>query len=213
MLSISKEKLSELPAVSYNGRTRLVENEIEARKAVEYLMTRKEVGFDTETRPNFHKGSHYKVSLLQLATSEECFLFRLNRTGITPDIRRILESKDVMKVGLSVKDDFHSLRKLEPELRPELFLELQSWVKDFEIQDNSLSRIFAIIFGKKISKSQRLTNWEADELTESQQTYAAIDAWACLTIYNHLRQGRFDPSTSPYKASPENSKTNQPDNK
>ena len=211
MLSISKEILADLPAVEYTGTPRLIETEEEAKDAVEYLLTQKEVGFDTETRPNFHKGSHYKVSLLQIATPDECFLFRLNKIGITADIKKLLETEDILKVGLSVKDDFHSLRKLDPNICPGNFLELQSWVKDFDILDNSLSRIHAIIFGKKISKSQRLTNWEADILTEFQQNYAAIDAWACLTIYHHLNQGLFNPKTSPYRVLQETIKTSTTD--
>ena len=45
-----------------------------------------------------------------------------------------------------------------------------------------------ILFGQKISKSQQLSNWEAEQLTQPQQLYAATDAWACLTIYNRLQE-------------------------
>ena len=198
MLSISKETLSTLPAVNFNGRIHLVKDENEAELAVSKIFENKVVGFDTETRPNFHKGSRYKVSLLQIASMDECYLFRLNKTGITSDIKHLLETEDILKVGLSVKDDFQSLRKLEPSLQPNGFLELQTWVKDYDILDNSLSRIHAIVFGQKISKSQRLTNWEANELSEFQQMYAATDAWACLRIYNRIKEGNFDSTNSPY---------------
>ena len=110
---------------------------------------------------------------------------------------RFLENGDVNKIGLSLKDDFHSLAKLA-EFEPQGFIELQSFVKDYQISDNSLQKIYGIIFNQRISKNQRLTNWEASELTESQQHYAAIDAWACQRIYNHLRAGNFHPETSPY---------------
>lgn len=199
MLSISKEILAELPKVEYEGKCHLIESASSARDAVMYLRKQKFIGFDTETRPNFQKGRTHKVSLLQLATLSECFLFRLNKTGITSHIKSLLESETVTKVGLSTKDDFHSLAKLCNDLRPQGFLELQSWVKDYDIKDNSLARIYAIIFGKRISKTQRLTNWEADQLTDSQLNYAALDAWACLKIYLHLSSGAFDPASSPYK--------------
>lgn len=206
MLSISKDTLAELPAVNYEGRCILLETPSAFRDAAKYLSKMERVGFDTETKPSFQKGRVHKVSLLQLATNEECFLFRLNKAGITKHLQNLLENPDIQKIGLSTKDDFQALRRLNPELQPQNFLELQSWVKDFQILDNSLSRIYAIIFGQRISKSQRLTNWEADELTVFQQNYAAIDAWACLRIYEHLKAGGFIPSESPYQVQPEENK-------
>lgn len=199
MLSISKETLSTLPAVAYEGRCHIIESASGARDAANYLLKLSKVGFDTETRPSFQKGRLHKVALLQLATPEECFLFRLNVVGITAHIRQLLESSQLLKVGLSTKDDFQALRRLEPELQPEGFFELQSWVKNFGIADQSLSRIHAILFGERISKSQRLTNWEAETLSEAQQHYAAIDAHACLKIYDYLKEGKFHPESSPYK--------------
>lgn len=204
MLSISKDTLAGLPTVSYNGRCIVVDTPSATRDAVKYLMKMDKIGFDTETKPSFHKGHVHKVALLQLATDDECYLFRLNKTGITQPLKRLLENEKILKIGLSTKDDFHAMRRLLPELEPRNFLELQSWVKDFDISDNSLARIYAIIFGERISKAQRLTNWEADELTMFQQHYAAIDAWACLKIYNHLNDGHFNPATSPYQVSTDN---------
>ena len=90
------------------------------------------------------------------------------------------------------------MRRLEPELDPQGFIDLQEYVKYFHISDISLQKIYAIIFGERISKTQRLTNWEAPTLTEAQQTYAAIDAWACLRLYRRLRSGNFHPDESPY---------------
>lgn len=212
MLSISKETLATLPALEYNGRCLLVETPGKARDAINFLKKHELVGFDTETKPSFHKGQSHKVSLLQLATAEECFLFRLNKTGITTSIKNYLQNPDKRKIGLSVKDDFNSLRRLDNTLQPEGFLELQTWVKDFGILDNSLSRIYAIVFGKRISKSQRLTNWEAEELTQFQQIYAATDAWACLQIYQYLLAGNFDPSTSQYIISDTENLTHKTEN-
>ena len=71
-------------------------------------------------------------------------------------------------------------------------------VKVFEITDMSLQKIYAILFHQKISKNQQLSNWEADQLTEAQQNYAAIDAWACLRIYDYLKDGNFIPTESPF---------------
>ena len=90
-----------------------------------------------------------------------------------------------MKIGLSLRDDFNSLRK-RVEINPQNFLDIQSLVLQYGIEEASLQKIYAILFGKKISKGQRLSNWETDILTEQQKRYAALDAWACLQIYKQL---------------------------
>ncbi|MGL5317982.1 MAG: 3'-5' exonuclease [Bacteroidales bacterium] len=159
----------------------------EAEKAVNYLSTFKVLGFDTETKPAFKKGVVNKVALLQLSTADTCFLFRLNMIGMPDSLARLLVSDHVLKIGLSLKDDFAQLNRL-CGIAPKGFVELQTFVKPFGIADNSLQKIFAILFQQKISKKQRLTNWAADVLTDAQKKYAALDAWACLSIYNRLSQ-------------------------
>lgn len=186
-----------MPHVTFPGRIIVVDTAADANAAVRYLMKKSILGFDTETRPSYRKGCMHKVALVQISTREECFLFRINKSGMCDSLRQLLECETVMKVGLSLKDDFNGLAKFG-EFHPGGFVELQSYVKDFEIADNSLQKIYGIIFGEYISKGQRLTNWEADTLTEHQQQYAAIDAWACLRIYGHLEAGCFDPARSPY---------------
>ena len=197
MLGISKEIIHALPEVHYPGRVILIDSAAKAKDAVTYLKKQHQIGFDTETRPSFQKNHRYKVSLVQLSTPGECFLFRLKKIGGLEGLMSIFEDPEIQKIGLSLKDDFHSLAKL-CQFTPAGFVELQTFVKDFEIADNSLQKIFALIFNKRISKNQRLTNWEAPELTLSQQNYAAIDAWACVEIYNHLRAGKFHPEQCPY---------------
>jgi ribonuclease D len=98
-----------------------------------------------------------------------------------------LESTEIKKIGVSLHDDFNVL-KCRRSFTPGSFVELQKYVSHFGIEEMSLQKIYAIIFGERISKSQRLTNWEADVLTDKQKIYAATDAWACLNIYNHLEK-------------------------
>lgn len=198
MLGISKETIHAMPEVHYPGRVILIDSAAKARDAVAYLMKQTQIGFDTETRPSFQKNHRYKVSLVQLSAPGECFLFRLKQIGGLNGLVSIFENPDIQKIGLSLKDDFHSLARL-CEFTPAGFVELQTFVKEYEIADNSLQKIFALIFGQRISKNQRLTNWEAPELTQGQQSYAAIDAWACVEIYNHLCAGKFHPEESPYR--------------
>lgn len=134
---------------------------------------------------------------MQLSTDTTCYLFRLNKIGITASLCRLLESTDVLKIGLSIHDDFSVMHR-SSNVAPGGFVDLQDYVKQFCIKDASLQRIYAILFSEKISKSQRLTNWEAAALTRKQKEYASIDAWACLHIWHYLQSGEFDPTTSPF---------------
>lgn len=185
--TINKESINEMPKVLFGGQIHVVQTPQEVERAVAYLKTCPIVGIDSETRPSFTKGRVHKVALLQIASEEHCFLFRLNLTGLTLPLILLLENPNVLKVGLSLKDDFMMLRKRAP-FEPQGYIELQEYVRMFGIEDKSLQKIYGILFGQKISKSQRLSNWEAAELTQPQQLYAATDAWACLNIYNKLQQ-------------------------
>lgn len=191
--TISKDQIASLPPAVFPGRIIVVQTEKEADKAGSYLEKCPLIGFDTETRPSFTKGMHRKIALMQLSTQDTCFLFRLNLINIPDSLVRILVNQDIRKIGLSLRDDFSAIRK-RMSLEPENFIELQSFVKKFGIEDNGLQRIYAILFAEKISKGQRLSNWEADVLSEAQQKYAALDAWACLRIYEKLT--RLNPDLS-----------------
>ena len=178
--SITKEAISELPLEEFTGRIIVIDTLRDVEKAVGYLSEFQSVGFDTETRPSFKKGQRYKISLMQISTDEACFLFRLNRIGIPEALEEFLANEKVQKIGLSLRDDFGAMRK-RPDIQPANFLDLQNYVGQFGIE-------YAILFNKKISKGQRLSNWEADILSDAQKKYAALDAWACLKIYNQLKQ-------------------------
>lgn len=185
--SITKEAISQLPVEEFTGRIIVIDTEKDAQKAVGYLSEFPAIGFDTETRPSFNKGQRFKISLMQISTDEACFLFRLNRIDIPEILAEFLASEQTLKIGLSLRDDFGAMRK-RTEIEPGNFLDLQNYVGQFGIEDASLQKIYAILFNKKISKGQRLSNWDADVLTEPQKKYAALDAWACLRIYNLLKQ-------------------------
>ncbi|WP_293710476.1 3'-5' exonuclease [uncultured Parabacteroides sp.] len=187
--TITKEEISLLEIEEFSGRIIVIDTEKDTDKAVSYLSGFGAVGFDTETRPSFKKGTRYKISLMQISTDEACFLFRLNRIGIPQSLEDFLVNDKILKIGLSLRDDFGAMRK-RTDIKPANFLDLQNYVGQFGIEDASLQKIYAILFDKKISKGQRLSNWEADVLTEQQKKYAALDAWACLKIYNQLNQDK-----------------------
>ena len=186
--TFNKAEIATLPIVQFPGRIFVIYTEADARKAVDYLNRHEIVGVDTETRPCFRKGQVHKVALLQISTEDTCFLFRLNKIGMPSFLQDFL-TNDILKIGLSLRDDFKMLRRRKNMQTEEgNWIELQDYVVRFGIEDRSLQKIYANLFGMKISKGQRLSNWEAETFTEAQMQYAAIDAWACVKIYNRLAE-------------------------
>ncbi len=184
-----KSKIANLPTEKFSGRIITILTKGETEKAVEYLLKQPILGFDTETKPAFKKGVSHKVALLQVATRDTCFLFRLNHTGLTPAIIKLLEDKNVKKVALAWHDDILSLHK-RGNFNPGTFVELQQLMPTIGIEDKSLQKLYANFFGKKISKRQQLSNWDADVLNDKQKLYAATDAWACIKLYEEFKRLR-----------------------
>ena len=182
-----KSAISSLPRVVFTGRIHVILSRAQAEKAVNFLLSQPILGLDTETRPSFSRGSCHKVALLQVATHDLCFLFRLNIIGMTPAIVRLLEDTTVTKIGLSWHDDINSLHKIG-DFTPGRFIDIQNMVKSLGIEDLSLQKLYANLYGGFISKSQQLTNWERDVLTDKQKQYAATDAWACIQLYEELQR-------------------------
>lgn len=183
---IDKEAMSRMETVTFQGRIITILTECAANQAVDYLLSYPLLGIDTETRPSFHKGEHHQVALLQVATDDTCFLFRLNRIGMPASVVRLLSDAVVPKIGLSLHDDLAALRE-RGSFEVNNFIELQAYAARFGIEDKSLQKIYANLFAQRISKRQQRSNWEADVLSSAQQMYAAIDAWACLRIYKELK--------------------------
>lgn len=180
-----KKEISALPQVTFSGRIISIISAQETEKAVDYLLSCDILGVDTETKPAFHRHESHKVCLLQVSTRDTCFLFRLNHTGMTPAVKRLLEDTTVKKVGLSWHDDLRALQGLG-EFTPGWFVDLQDMVGEIGVKDLSLQKLYANVFQQKISKRQRLSNWEAPVLTDKQKQYAAIDAWSCIQLYEEM---------------------------
>ena len=180
-----KATINALPLVEYPYKINVILNEYEAERAVDYLLTCDILGVDTETKPAFRRGQNHKVALLQVATREQCFLFRLNHLGLPQSKIRLLSNRMVPMVGLSWHDDIMSLHR-RAEFTPGWFIDIQDIIGNIGIEDKSLQKLYANLFGEKISKRQRLTNWEADVLSDKQKEYAAIDAWACINLYDEI---------------------------
>lgn len=182
---ITKDEVNQMPVVIFEGKITLVDDLSKINPAIEELRKSAIVGLDTETKPSFTRGTHNKVSLVQISTLEHCFLFRLNKIDFPAALAEFLADESIKKIGLSLRDDFSGLNK-HHAFKPANSVDIQSIAQSYGILELGLQKIYAILFGKKISKSQRLSNWENPELTEQQQRYAATDAWASLQIYLQL---------------------------
>lgn len=184
---ISVEEVSELDLIQFEGPISLISSEEAFREILGELKQQPLLGFDTETRPSFKKGVIYPTSLIQLASPERAWLLRVSRMGYPEGLLKLLSDEKVLKVGSGLNDDIRRM-KADFAFEPRGFLDLQTYVEAFRIGEKGLKKMSAIVLGKRISKSQQVSNWDADHLTEAQLRYAATDAWICLEIYNKLRK-------------------------
>lgn len=185
---ITNDEIIKLPLYSFEGEVIIVDDFEKLDQAISCLKNETILGFDTETKPCFTKGraNLNKVALLQLSTSDKAFLFRLNKIGLPNELRDILADAKICKIGVAIRDDIKELRQLN-DFRANNFIDLSTYVNQFDIEDNGLRKLVAIVLNVRISKSQQLSNWESTELTEPQQRYAATDAWACYEIFCRLK--------------------------
>ena len=184
--SITKEEINDLPLEAFEGEIVLIDSNDGLEEAVDYLKQFSVLGFDTETKPSFTKGSVNSVALLQLSSYERSFLFRLNRIGLPLSIIDLLSNPEIVKVGAAIKDDIRGLQDIT-DFDGNSFLELQQYVSSFGIENFSLKKLAAIVLKIRISKRQQVSNWEAAELSAGQLRYAATDSWVSLEIYEALK--------------------------
>lgn len=182
--SISKEEINALPLKSYGGATHLVDSDAKMHAAVRALSTEKVLGFDTETRPSFKPGESYPPSLVQLASSDGVYLFQLRHLGARSigGLAAILADKNVIKAGIAVRDDIIKLVALH-HFKPAGFAELAEMSARRGIKNAGLRGLAALLFGFRISKSAKVSRWDAPKLDREQVIYAATDAWICRELY------------------------------
>lgn len=184
---ITKEQVNLLPLAQFEGEVFIIDRPEQVDDAVAYLNRQSVIGVDTESRPSFTRGVHYPTALVQIASRERCYLFRLTHVGMPESLAAIFANPAICKVGLAFKDDLNGLKRRR-QFVPRNCIDLQSIVGKYGILDLGLQKIFAICFNKKISKAQQLTNWENSHLTLDQARYASTDAWATLLIYQDLME-------------------------
>lgn len=186
--SITPKELEKIDFATCPGKIIVIDSVgAEFNRAIAYLREQKVIGFDTETRPTFSPDQpRYSVSLLQLSGPDKSFLFRINKIGMHRRLCNLLSSAKVIKVGAAIHDDIRGLQK-HRDFVPAGFVDLQKIVWEWGIRDKAVKKMAAIILGIRISKTQQLSNWEAEKLSESQCKYAATDAWVCREMYMKLQ--------------------------
>jgi ribonuclease D len=183
--TITAEEIQEYDLSWFRGEIVVVDDRESYTRVMPLLRREKVLGFDTETRPSFRRGHRNKVSLIQLSTDNMACLIRINKIGIPPELAELLADPGIIKAGVAIHDDIKVLGRIR-KFEPAGFVDLQKFVKDFGIQSSGLKKLAAIVLGFRISKRQQVTDWEAEELSEPQQVYAATDAWVCREIYCKL---------------------------
>lgn len=182
---ITKEELQALPLFNHDGRYELIETVSSANKAIEALKKSIVLGFDTETRPSFRKGEFYHVALLQLASQECCYLFRLNKIPPSHELVSLLQDEKIIKVGVGIRDDVIALQR-RMAFNPGGFLDLAEKTRISKSISLSLRSLCGMYLNQRLSKGAKVTNWESPVLTESQARYAANDAFVSLLILEKM---------------------------
>lgn len=192
--TITPKELEKLEYASFPGKIQVIDSVgADFNRAIAYLRSQKIIGFDTETRPCFSQNQpRYGVALLQLSGPEKAYLFRVNKIGMHRRLCNILADPKIIKVGAAVHDDIRGLQK-HRDFKAANFVDLQKIVWEWGIRDKAVKKMAAIILGYRISKTQQLSNWEAEELSESQCKYAATDAWVCREMYIKLMKSEKNP--------------------
>jgi len=183
--NISKEEINRLDLFQFEGNIQLVENEKHFDAVFDKIHQHNIVGFDTETKPSFQKGEKNMVSLVQIAIPDHVYLLRIHKTGLKDQILSFLENENILKVGVAIRNDAKELQQIN-RFKPAGFLELPDFTSKIGIEAKGLRGLAAIILNARISKAAKITNWEAERLTEKQLYYAATDAWVCLQMYQRL---------------------------
>lgn len=210
-ISIQPEEIEKMPLGSFPGKIRVIDkNGIDFVRAIAYLSTQRMIGFDTETRPVFSPGQrHNHVALLQLSGGGRAYLFRVGTMGMNRLLCSLMANPHILKIGAAVHDDVRGLQYYR-KFDAKGFIDLQKIAYEWGIRDKSVKKLAANILGVRISKSQQLSNWEAEELSAAQQMYAATDAWVCREMYLKLLQSEKHPLTPEELNPPQPQQQQQP---
>ena len=179
---LEKDVVSKLPLIRFHGAIQFAEDTKSFQRLTAKLSKQRVLGFDIECKPNFVRGPNNPPALVQLATSDQAFLFRLYPIMKLGPLVKILENPNIIKTGVAVKDDLTNLQKIE-SFKPAGFEDLATLAQSLKIEQTGLRNLTAIFFNQRLSKSAQLSNWQKRPLSPSQIKYAATDAWISRELY------------------------------
>lgn len=188
---LSKEYINSLPIVRFEGEVVMVTSEEQANDILDMLMKEPYIGFDTESKPSFTKGTSYPISLVQLATHDTAYLFQLKKTTFSDKMVGLFQDGNIKKIGVGVKNDIAKLLELR-SFSPAGFVDLSVLAAEKGIIQVGVRGLTARYIRHRLAKTAQKTNWAKSKLTIKQQIYAASDAWICLKIYPQLLQDTID---------------------
>ena len=174
------------------------------------------LGFDTETKPKYHKGgTGNPPALLQLATSSTAYLFRLvidsasspnnKNTVMTSSLLDLLSDTSIIKIGVGIHKDVIELQSIYgPECcggsgsslldndnatsTSSSYLDLTTLVKARypKLQRTGLRNLTATVLQYRLAKSQQMSNWEQVYYSRAMEVYAAADALVALDLLDAI---------------------------
>lgn len=173
-----------------NRRLYIIRKPAQIRKAIKEISKQQYVGFDTEQRPTFKKGEKQKdISIIQIATKDSCYIFQMYFIQNKDSIIDIISNNSIKKVGFDLRNDYKEMTK-QYNIQPHNIFDLSPFMKSELLHKHQIGvkNSVALFLQKKMQKSKRvvLTNWESDNLTESQIKYASEDATAPYDIYEYI---------------------------
>ncbi len=183
---ITKAEVNDLPLGKFEGEIIVIDSIKKIADAIEDIERENIIGVDTETRPSFKKGTLNKTALIQIATKNKVYLFRLNKMGFPYALANIFENPKIQKIGIAILQDMKELSEQFHPFKHNNFTDLNVLCKTLKFENIGARNLTAMLLGFRISKRQQTSNWEANSLNESQLAYAATDAWVAREIYLHL---------------------------
>ena len=180
--TLDREEIARLPIQRYQGEIRVVATADELELALADFRAESVVGFDTETRPAFHKGEDYLPCLVQVATARRVYLLQLGRMDFSRVLSELLSSPEIVKTGVALAGDLGQLRRLFA-FEPAAIVDLGRVARHHGNRQTGLRNLAAQFLGIRIPKGARTSNWAAQNLTAAQLGYAASDAWVARELY------------------------------
>jgi len=147
---LDKETINELPLIRFHGAIQVAEDSKSFNRFASRLKKQRVLGFDIECKPNFKRGPNNPPALIQLATADQAFLFRLYPVMKLGPLVDILADPEIIKTGVAIKDDLKNLNKIE-EFEAAGFEDLATLAKSLKIEQTGLRNLTAIFFKQRLS--------------------------------------------------------------